>query len=97
MLLYNITLGNLNLAPDAWSHITDAYGNHFIVKDDIHQRIRIDGKVDPAIYPELGELTPVWTSSNMQCYDILPGTKWINNNRNMNPFLLMNRNLDEVN
>ena len=90
MFLYNIVLGNLNLTPESWSHITDEHGNHFIAKDDIRQRIRIDGKVDQSLYPELGELTPVWSSANMQCYDILPGTKWVNNNRNMNPLLLSN-------
>lgn len=94
MILYNITLGNLNLTPDSWSHITDDHGNHFISKDDIRQRIRIDGKIDPSIYPELGDLKPVWAAANMQCYNILPGTRWVNNNRNMNPLLLMNKETD---
>ena len=91
MVLYNIVLGNLNLAPNPWMHIMDEHGNHFIAKDDIRQRIRIDENVDQATYPELGELTPVWASSNIQCYNILPGTRWINNNRNMNPLLLPNK------
>lgn len=95
MILYNITLGNLSLAPESWSHITDAHGNHFIAKDDIRQRIRIDSKVDPSIYPELGELTPTWAAANMQCYEILPDTRWVNNNRNMNPLLLMNKEADK--
>lgn len=95
MILYNITLGNLNLTPDSWSHTIDDHNNHFIVKDDIRQRIRIDGKVDPSIYPELGELTPEWAAANMQCYNILPGTRWVNNNRNMNPLLLANKESDE--
>ena len=95
MILYNITLGNLNLTPDSWSHITDTHGNHFIAKDDIHQRIRIDNKVDPSIYPEMGELTPVWAAANMQCYNILPDTRWVNNNRNMNPLLLMNKDSEK--
>ena len=96
MILYNITLGNLNLTPESWSHITDEHGNHFITKDDIRQRIRIDGKIDPSIYPELGNLTPVWAAANMQCYNILPGTRWVNNNRNMNPLLLMNKETDKT-
>lgn len=91
MLLYNITLGNLNLASDSWTHITDTYGTHFIAKEDIHQRIRIDNKIESSDYPNDGVLTPVWSSSNMQCYDILPGTRWVNNNRNMNPFLTTNK------
>ena len=95
MILYNIVLGNLKLTPDSWSHITDSHGNHFIAKDDIHQRIRIDGKVDPSIYPNEGELTPVWSAANMQCYNILPGTRWVNNNRNMNPLLLSNKEIVE--
>ena len=45
MILYNITLGNLNLAPEPWSHTMDDHGNHFITKDDIRQRIRITGKI----------------------------------------------------
>ena len=94
MLLYNITLGNLNLAPAPWSHIVDNYGTHFIAKDDIFQRIRIDNKIDQNSYPAEGELTPVWTASNMQCYEVLPGTRWINNNRNMNPFLTIDKNDD---
>lgn len=96
MILYNITLGNLNLTPDSWSHVVDTHGNHFIAKDDIHQRIRIDSKVDPSSYPELGELKPTWTSSNMQCYELLSGTKWVNNNRNMNPLLLVNKNVEKT-
>lgn len=91
MFLYNVVLGNQNLTPDTWNHITDSYGNHFIAKEDIRQRIRIDGKVNSNIYPELGELKPEWSASNMQCYNILPGTKWVNNNRNMNPILIANK------
>lgn len=91
MFLYNVVLGNQQLTPDTWTHITDSYGNHFIAKEDIRQRIRIDGKVDSSIYPELGELTPEWSASNMQCYNILPGTRWANNNRNMNPILIANK------
>ena len=94
MILYNITLGNLNLTPDSWSHMVDVHGNHFIAKDDIHQRIRIDSKVEPETYPELGNLTPVWAAANMQCYNILPNTRWVNNNRNMNPILLPDRDVD---
>jgi hypothetical protein len=88
MILYNIILGNQKLTPDIWSHVTDEFGNHFIAKEDIHQRIRIDKKVDDGIYPELGELSPVWASSNVQCYNILPGTRYVTNNRNMNPLIL---------
>lgn len=88
MILYNVVLGNLKIAPNAWSHITDDFGNHFIAKDDIHSRIRIDNKVDDRTYPELGELKPVWASNNMQCYNILNGTRYVTNNRNMNPVLL---------
>ena len=91
MLLYNIVLGNQQLTPDPWSHIIDTYGNHFIAKEDIRQRIRIDNTVDPSIYPAIGELTPEWSAANMQCYNILPGTRWANNNRNMNPLLLINK------
>ena len=97
MNLYNIVLGNLQLTPEPWSHVTDDHGNHFIAKDDIRQRIRIDGKVDEKTFPELGELTPVWSAANMQCYDILPGTKWVNNNRNMNPLLINNKDVSEDN
>ena len=94
MYLYNITLGNLNLTPEPWSHMVDDHGNHFIAKDDIRQRIRIDNRIDSAIYPELGALTPVWHASNMQCYNLLPNTKWVNNNRNMNPMVLENKDSD---
>lgn len=88
MILYNIVLGNLNLAPDPWKHTIDAHGNHFITKEDLRQNIRIDGSIEESIYPKAGDLDPVWVAANMQCYHILPGTKWINNNRNMNPMLL---------
>lgn len=91
MVLYNIVLGNQKLIPDSWSHITDEHGNHFITKEDIKQRIRIDNRVDPSIYPELGELKPEWSTANMQCYNVLPNTRWANNNRNMNPLLLMGK------
>lgn len=91
MILYNIVLGNQKLIPDSWSHITDEHGNHFIAKEDIKQRIRVDNKVDPSLYPEIGELKPEWSTANMQCYNILPGTRWANNNRNMNPLLLMSK------
>ena len=33
----------------------------------------------------------------MQCYDLLPGTRWVNNNKNMNPLLLMDKNAEEGN
>lgn len=95
MILYNIVLGNQHLTPDSWNHIIDSYGNHFIAKDDIRQRIRIDNRVDSSIYPELGELKPEWTTANMQCYKLLPGTRWVNNNRNMNPLLLTNKDDSE--
>ena len=88
MILYNIILGNLNLAPDPWKHTIDEHGNHFIAKEDIRQNIRIDGGVDESNYPKAGDLEPTWAAANMQCYHVLPGTKWINNNRNMNPMLL---------
>lgn len=97
MLLYNIVLGNQKLAQDPWKHIVDQHGNHFIAKEDIRQRIRIDEKVDPSTYPELGNLPMTWGASNMQCYNVLPGTKWFNNNRNMNPLLLENKFASEDN
>lgn len=97
MILYNIALGNLKTAPNAWSHVTDNHGNHFIAKDDIHQRIRIDNKVDDRLYPEVGELTPVWSTLNAQRYELLPGTRWANNNRNMNPLLLTSREFKDGN
>jgi hypothetical protein len=95
MILYNVVLGNLKIAPNAWSHITDDFGNHFIAKDDIHSRIRIDNKVDDRIYPELGELKPVWASNNMQCYNILSGTRYVTNNRNMNPVFLNSKEYND--
>ena len=95
MILYNVILGNQNLAPDPWTHIEDPHGNHFIAKDDLHQRIRIDAKVDSSIYPPIGELTPEWSSANMKCYKLLPKTRWVNNNRNMNPLLLPQREGEE--
>lgn len=97
MILYNITLGNLKLTPNVWSHITDEYNNHFIAKDDIHQRIRIDNKVDEKLYPELGNLKPVWTTINTECYELLQGTRYVNNNRNMNPLLLSSKEYSEGN
>jgi hypothetical protein len=91
MILYNIVLGNQKLTPNSWSHIIDDFGNHFIAKDDINQRIRIDNKVDDRTYPDLGELKPVWSAANMQCYNILTGTRYVTNNRNMNPLLLTSK------
>ena len=91
MFLYNVVLGNQHLTPNPWTHIIDTHGNHFITKDDIHQRIRVDGKVDAKSFPELGELKPEWSTANMQCFNILPGTRWVNNNRNMNPLLIVNK------
>ena len=91
MRLYNVVLGNLTLSPDPWCHMVDEHGNHFISKSDIKQRIRIDNKVDTATYPEIGALTPVWSAANMQYYNILPGTRWVNNNKNMNPLLLTSK------
>lgn len=96
MLLYNIVLGNHSVVPEKWSHIVDEHGNHFIANDSIRQRMRIDKGVDPELYPEVGELEPVWSSSNMQCYHMLP-VRWVNNNKNMNPLLLMDKNADENN
>lgn len=95
MYLYNIILGNQKLAQDPWKHIVDVHGNHFIEKEDIKQRIRIDTRIDESVYPELGTLTPMWGTSNMQCYNILPNTKWANNNKNMNPLLIPNNKPEE--
>ena len=91
MLLYNVIFGNQNTAPSKWSHIIDDYNNHFLAKDDIHQRIRIDKGIDPEIYPDLGELEPAWSSANVQCYNVFPDTVWVNNNKNMNPILFSNK------
>lgn len=91
MILYNIVLGNQKLVPNAWNHITDEYGSHFIAQEDIHQRIRIDSRIDERTYPDIGDLKPVWSAANMQCYNILKDTRYVNNNRNMNALLLPSR------
>ena len=91
MYLYNVIFGNYNIAPDPWSHIMDEHGNHFITKEDIRQRMRLDKSIQPVDYPHEGELEPIWKSSNIQCYQFLPNVKWVNNNKNMNPLLLANK------
>ena len=91
MYLYNVVLGNQNIAPAKWVHMVDDYGNHFIAKDDISQRLRIDKEVDQSKYPPEGELAVEWASANMSCHHLLPGVRWSNNNKNMNPLLLNDR------
>jgi hypothetical protein len=97
MILYNIVIGNQNVASNPWSHIIDNHGNHFIAKDDIHQRIRIDNRVDETTYPAVGELKPTWSAVNTQRYELLAGTRWANNNRNMNPLLLSSKEFKDGN
>jgi len=95
MYLYNVILGNQNIAPAKWCHMVDDYGNHFIAKDDISQRLRIDKEVDQNKHPQVGELPVEWASANMCCHHILPGIRWSNNNKNMNPLLLNDRRVAE--
>lgn len=88
MLLYNVVLGNLNVAPNPWEFMIDPNGNKFVAKDDIKQRIRVDKSVSKEKCPDIGPLNAMWESSNMQCFELLPNTRWVNNNKNMNPMLL---------
>ena len=94
MLLFNKTIGT-SIKNESFSHIVDDHGNHFIARDDLYQRIRIDKDVDEDIFPMVGKLDPEWNDNGTEGYSILQETRWVNNNKNMNPLLLVDN--DAVN
>lgn len=89
MYLFNTSIGKPNNNNSSWSHFLDEHDKHFISRDDILQRIRIDKSVDTDIFPQIGQLEAEWQDINSSRYNILPETRWVNNNKNMNPLLLV--------
>lgn len=90
MYLFNTSIGKpQNNNSTSWSHLVDERDNHFISRDDILQRIRIDKTVDIDTFPQAGQLEAEWQDINSSRYNILPKTRWVNNNKNMNPLLLV--------
>lgn len=83
-MLYTITLGTKNIAPDNWEIIKDEHGNAFFEKKDIRQRIRLDNSIK--------NFTHAVTTSHpheLATRTALPKfTKWVNNNKNMNPMIM---------
>lgn len=90
MTLYDVRVGN-NIVDDSWEFITDEFGNNFITKPSIYQRLRIDKTIE-GIEPKVVEAS--WKSNDAARYEFLTDKKlrWANNNKNMNPILLVDEN-----
>lgn len=95
MVLYDVRVGN-NIVDDSWEFITDEFGNNFITKPSIYQRLRIDKTIE-GIEPKVVEAS--WKSNDAARYEFLTDKKlrWANNNKNMNPILLVDENASDLN
>ena len=95
MVLYDVRVGN-NIVDDSWEFITDEFGNNFITKPSIYQRLRIDKTIE-GIEPKAVEAS--WKSNDAARYEFLTDKKlrWANNNKNMNPILLVDENAFDLN
>ena len=95
MILYDVRVGN-NIVDDSWEFITDEFGNNFITKPSIYQRLRIDKTIE-GIEPKVVEAS--WKSNDAARYEFLTDKKlrWANNNKNMNPILLVDENAFDLN
>lgn len=93
MVLYDVRVGNV--ADDSWEFITDEFGNNFITKPSIYQRLRIDKTIE-GIEPKVVEAS--WKSNDAARYEFLTDKKlrWANNNKNMNPILLVDENSSDL-
>lgn len=94
MVLYDVRVGN-NIVDDSWEFITDEFGNNFITKPSIYQRLRIDKTIE-GIEPKVVEAS--WKSNDAARYEFLTDKKlrWANNNKNMNPILLVDENASDL-
>jgi hypothetical protein len=94
MVLYDVRVGN-NIVDDSWEFITDEFGNNFITKPSIYQRLRIDKTIE-GIEPKVVEAS--WKSNDAVRYEFLTDKKlrWANNNKNMNPILLVDENASDL-
>lgn len=94
MKIYDVKVGNI--VDDGWKHITDEFGNNYISKPSIYQRLRIDKSIDD-IDPDWSEIVPVWTGDGLAKYEFFNDKKlrWANNNKNMNPILLVDDNVEK--
>lgn len=93
MVLYDVKIGNS--VDDSWEFITDEFGNNFITKPSIYQRLRIDKTIE-GIEPKVVEAS--WKSNDAARYEFLTDKKlrWANNNKNMNPILLVDENASDL-
>ena len=93
MVLYDVKIGNP--VDDSWEFITDEFGNNFITKPSIYQRLRIDKTIE-GIEPKVVEAS--WKSNDAARYEFLTDKKlrWANNNKNMNPILLVDENASDL-
>ena len=93
MVLYDVKIGNS--VDDSWEFITDEFGNNFITKPSIYQRLRIDKTIE-GIEPVKVEAS--WKSNDAARYEFLTDKKlrWANNNKNMNPILLVDENASDL-
>lgn len=93
MILYDVQIGKP--VDDSWEFITDEFGNNFITKPSIYQRLRIDKTIE-GIEPVKVEAS--WKSNDAARYEFLTDKKlrWANNNKNMNPILLVDENASDL-
>ena len=93
MILYDVRIGNIE--DDGWNYITDEFGNNFISKPSIYQRLRIDKTIDD-INPDL-TVEPSWKNEDSARYEFLTDKKlrWANNTKNMNPILLVDDTVEK--
>ena len=94
MTLYDVRVGN-NIVDDSWEFITDEFGNNFITKPSIYQRLRIDKTIEGI---ETKSVEAFWKSNDAARYEFLTDKKlrWANNNKNMNPILLVDENASDL-
>lgn len=91
MIIYDTRIGNV--VDDGWQFMTDDFGNNFITKPSIYQRLRIDKSIE--ISDTKSEAS--WKNDDSSRYEFLTDKKlrWANNNKNMNPILLVDENVDK--
>ena len=92
MILYDVRIGKI--VNDSWGFITDEFGNNFITKPSIYQRLRIDKTIEGI---EAKDIEPSWKSEDAARYEFLTDKKlrWANNNKNMNPILLVDEGVKD--
>lgn len=79
-----------------WSIESDNYGNNYYTKENIRKRIRLAKDLD--FQPNLERANPpeVFHSGIVNEYNTPVNSRWVNNNKNMNPMLIAGKDDEQM-